>query len=137
MIMLQQLLYTCIYFLFFYRFRERLGVKVVKALKRNHNGVIHASVDMLCALMCVSGEKWKLIFMSTDCLQAEGSENKEFILFVYLEFWTLRDSQFGLLAQESIPGSAEEPYGILGIEACLDPLSLLSLYSTFYTISTS
>lgn len=36
------------------RFRERLGVKVVKALKRSHNGVVHAAVDMLCALMCVS-----------------------------------------------------------------------------------
>jgi hypothetical protein len=29
-------------------------VKVVKALKRSNNGVIHAAVDMLCALMCVS-----------------------------------------------------------------------------------
>ena len=36
------------------RFRERLGVKVVKALKRNNDGVAHAAVDMLCALMCVS-----------------------------------------------------------------------------------
>lgn len=36
------------------RFRERLGVKVVKALKRSHSGVVHAAVDMLCALMCVS-----------------------------------------------------------------------------------
>ncbi|NWT13118.1 DJC13 protein, partial [Vireo altiloquus] len=36
------------------KFRERLGVKVVKALKRNNDGVTHASIDMLCALMCVS-----------------------------------------------------------------------------------
>lgn len=36
------------------RFREKLGVKTVKALKRNNNGVTHAAVDMLCALMCVS-----------------------------------------------------------------------------------
>ncbi len=36
------------------RFREKLGVKTVKALKRNNNGVIHAAIDMLCALMCVS-----------------------------------------------------------------------------------
>lgn len=43
----------CLVFLF-HRFRERLGVKVVKALKRSNNGVIHAAVDMLCALMCVS-----------------------------------------------------------------------------------
>lgn len=38
----------------FPRFREKLGVKTVKALKRNNNGVTHAAVDMLCALMCVS-----------------------------------------------------------------------------------
>lgn len=49
------------------RFRERLGVKVVKALKRNHNGVIHAAVDMLCALMCVSSAFYrKLVFKFTD-----------------------------------------------------------------------
>ncbi|XP_016298741.1 dnaJ homolog subfamily C member 13 [Sinocyclocheilus anshuiensis] len=34
------------------KFREKLGVKTVKALKRNHNGVTHAAIDMLCALMC-------------------------------------------------------------------------------------
>lgn len=43
------------------RFREKLGVKTVKALKRNNNGVTHAAVDMLCALMCVSISK------STEC----------------------------------------------------------------------
>lgn len=35
------------------RFRECLGRKVVKALKRNNNAVIHASIDVLCALMQV------------------------------------------------------------------------------------
>lgn len=43
-----------IYFMAVFRFREKLGVKTVKALKRNNNGVIHAAIDMLCALMCVS-----------------------------------------------------------------------------------
>ncbi|XP_054717127.1 dnaJ homolog subfamily C member 13-like [Uloborus diversus] len=32
-------------------FREKLGLKVVKALKRGNAGVEHASVDMLCTLM--------------------------------------------------------------------------------------
>ncbi|GFS52720.1 dnaJ homolog subfamily C member 13 [Trichonephila inaurata madagascariensis] len=32
-------------------FREKLGLKVVKALKHGDSGVTHASVDMLCALM--------------------------------------------------------------------------------------
>jgi DnaJ family protein C protein 13 len=31
--------------------RERLGMKVVKALKRNDDAVTHAALDMLCALM--------------------------------------------------------------------------------------
>lgn len=31
--------------------RERVGIKVVKALKRSDSGVTHAAVDMLCALM--------------------------------------------------------------------------------------
>lgn len=36
-----------------HRFRDKLGVKVVKALKRNDDGVTHAAIDMLCALMQV------------------------------------------------------------------------------------
>ncbi|KAK3858864.1 hypothetical protein Pcinc_034976 [Petrolisthes cinctipes] len=31
-------------------FREKVGVKVVKALQRNDDGVTHAALDMLCAL---------------------------------------------------------------------------------------
>ena len=37
----------------FHRFRDKLGVKVVKALKRNDDGVTHAAIDTLCALMQV------------------------------------------------------------------------------------
>ena len=33
--------------------RERVGMKVVKALKRNDDGVSHAAIDMLGALMQV------------------------------------------------------------------------------------
>lgn len=39
-----------------YRFRDKLGVKVVKALKRNDDGVTHAAIDMLCALMQVRAD---------------------------------------------------------------------------------
>ncbi|KAK7507621.1 hypothetical protein BaRGS_00001556 [Batillaria attramentaria] len=35
------------------RMREKVGMKVVKALKRNDVGVTHAALDMLCALMQV------------------------------------------------------------------------------------
>lgn len=33
------------------KMREKVGIKVVKALKRNDDGVKHAALDMLCALM--------------------------------------------------------------------------------------
>ena len=36
------------------RFREFLGLKVVKSLKRNNDNVTHSAIDMLCALMQVS-----------------------------------------------------------------------------------
>ncbi|XP_047664694.1 dnaJ homolog subfamily C member 13 isoform X2 [Tachysurus fulvidraco] len=42
------------------KFRERLGVKTVKALKRSNNGVTHAAVDMLCALMCPMHDDYDL-----------------------------------------------------------------------------
>uniref|UniRef100_A0A6Q2XCL8 J domain-containing protein n=1 Tax=Esox lucius TaxID=8010 RepID=A0A6Q2XCL8_ESOLU len=42
------------------RFREKLGVKTVKALKRNNNGVTHAAIDMLCALMCPMHDDYDL-----------------------------------------------------------------------------
>uniref|UniRef100_A0A670YVE1 DnaJ heat shock protein family (Hsp40) member C13 n=1 Tax=Pseudonaja textilis TaxID=8673 RepID=A0A670YVE1_PSETE len=42
------------------KFRERLGVKVVKALKRNNDEVTHASIDMLCALMCPMHDDYDL-----------------------------------------------------------------------------
>ena len=38
--------------------RERVGVKVVKALKRQDDAVTHAAVDMLCALMQVRFIFW-------------------------------------------------------------------------------
>ena len=40
-------------FIYDSRMREKVGIKVVKALKRNHDGVKHAALDMLCALMQV------------------------------------------------------------------------------------
>lgn len=33
------------------RLRESVGIKVVKALKRENDGVTHAAIDMICALM--------------------------------------------------------------------------------------
>ena len=40
--------------------REKVGLKVVKAMKRKDNGVTHAAIDVLCALMQVSCELMKI-----------------------------------------------------------------------------
>lgn len=40
-------------FCFLRRMREKVGMKVVKALKRQDDGVTHAAIDMLCALVQV------------------------------------------------------------------------------------
>ncbi|XP_032807043.2 dnaJ homolog subfamily C member 13 isoform X1 [Petromyzon marinus] len=42
------------------KFREKLGVKVVRALKKNCDGVTHAAIDMLCALMCPMHDDYDL-----------------------------------------------------------------------------
>ncbi len=39
------------------RMRERVGMKVVRAVKRNDDGVTHAAIDMLGALMQVRRKK--------------------------------------------------------------------------------
>ncbi|KAJ8268464.1 hypothetical protein COCON_G00136360 [Conger conger] len=42
------------------KFREKLGMKTVRALKRKNDGVTHAAVDMLCALMCPMHDDYDL-----------------------------------------------------------------------------
>ncbi|KAI1292252.1 DnaJ -like protein subfamily C member 13 [Halotydeus destructor] len=41
-------------------FRECLGIKVVKAIKRNYDAVTHAAIDTLCALMQPMHEEYDL-----------------------------------------------------------------------------
>jgi len=43
-----------------HKFREKVGLKVVKALKRDDDGVTHAAVDMLAALMQPMHENYDL-----------------------------------------------------------------------------
>ena len=45
---------------FFLRFREKLGSRIVRALKRNNEGVAHAALDTLCALMVPMHEDGEL-----------------------------------------------------------------------------
>eukprot|EP00795_Rhopilema_esculentum_P013369 gene13369-4225_t len=43
-----------------HRFREKVGLKIVKALKREDDGVTHAAIDMLAALMQPMHENYDL-----------------------------------------------------------------------------
>ena len=36
------------------RFRENLGMKVIKAMQRDSDAVTHAAIDMIVTLLCVS-----------------------------------------------------------------------------------
>lgn len=38
-------------FVNYFRMREKVGLKVVKVLKRKDNGVIYVVIDVLCVLM--------------------------------------------------------------------------------------
>ena len=40
-------------------FREKVGWKVAKALKRGDDGISHAAIDMLCALMEPMHQEWR------------------------------------------------------------------------------
>ena len=51
--------------------REKVGMKVVRALKRNDDGVTHASIDMLGALMQVNNA----VFRSSFPIQCVNLEN--------------------------------------------------------------
>ena len=68
--------------MFFFRFRDKLGVKVVKALKRNDDGVTHAAIDMLCALMQVI-----IYFVPGDPLLTfkEVKKRKQFSSFITVQ----------------------------------------------------
>ena len=58
------------------RFRERIGIKVVKTLKRGDDGVTHAAVDMLAALMQVSPFyiSWTIIWLVGFSLEDVNSD---------------------------------------------------------------
>ena len=52
--------YSYIYLLLVGRMREKLGLKVVKALKRENDGVTHAAIDMLNALLVPMHDNYEL-----------------------------------------------------------------------------
>ncbi|KAG8009572.1 DnaJ-like protein subfamily C member 13, partial [Nibea albiflora] len=82
------------------KFREKLGVKTVKALKRNNNGVTHAAVDMLCALMCPMHDDYDL--RQEQLNKASLLSSKKFLENLLEKFITNVDHGTGALVISSL-----------------------------------
>ncbi|XP_061777667.1 dnaJ homolog subfamily C member 13-like isoform X1 [Nerophis ophidion] len=81
-------------------FREKLGVKTVKALKRNNNGVTHAAIDMLCALMCPMHDDYDL--RQEQLNKASLLSSKKFLENLLEKFITNVDHGTGALVISSL-----------------------------------
>lgn len=87
------------------KFREKVGIKVVKALKRNDDGVTHAAIDMLAALMQPMHDNYSL---------RQEQLNKSSLLFSK----SFLEDLLGLFNEHVMHGS-----GALVISALLDFLT--------------
>ena len=66
-------------------FREKIGVKVNKALKLGHDGISHAAIDMVCALMEPMHEDYDL---KQEQLNKSSLLSSERFLDGLLDMWT-------------------------------------------------
>ena len=66
-------------------FREKIGVKVNKALKLGHDGICHAAIDMVCALMEPMHEDYDL---RQEQLNKSSLLSSERFLDGLLDMWT-------------------------------------------------
>jgi DnaJ family protein C protein 13 len=66
-------------------FREKIGVKVAKALKLGHDGISHAAIDMVCALMEPMHEDYDL---RQEQLNKSSLLSSERFLDGLLDMWT-------------------------------------------------
>ncbi|XP_077365120.1 dnaJ homolog subfamily C member 13 isoform X1 [Festucalex cinctus] len=82
------------------KFREKLGVKTVKALKRNNNSVTHAAIDMLCALMCPMHDDYDL--RQEQLNKASLLSSKKFLENLLEKFITNVDQGTGALVISSL-----------------------------------
>uniref|UniRef100_A0A3Q1H7F9 J domain-containing protein n=1 Tax=Anabas testudineus TaxID=64144 RepID=A0A3Q1H7F9_ANATE len=82
------------------KFREKLGVKTVKALKRDNNGVTHAAIDMLCALMCPMHDDYDL--RQEQLNKASLLSSKKFLENLLEKFITNVDHGTGALVISSL-----------------------------------
>ena len=81
-------------------FREKVGWKVAKALKRNDDGISHAAIDMLCALMEPMHQDYDL---KQEQLNKSSLLSSEKFLEGLLDLWAgLVDRQSGALVVAGI-----------------------------------
>ncbi|XP_036374961.1 dnaJ homolog subfamily C member 13-like [Megalops cyprinoides] len=82
------------------KFREKLGIKTVKALRRNNNGVTHAAIDMLCALMCPMHDDYDLRLEQQN--KASLLSSKKFLENLLEKFISNVDQGTGALVISSL-----------------------------------
>ena len=68
-----------------FRFREKVGVKVVKALKREDDGVTHAAIDMLAALMQVGNIIVKTVYTCPPQLRTSDQKLRSLEMKLWIE----------------------------------------------------
>jgi DnaJ family protein C protein 13 len=66
-------------------FREKIGTKVARALKLGHDGISHAAIDMICALMEPMHENYDL---KQEQLNKSSLLSSEKFLDGLLDMWT-------------------------------------------------
>ena len=66
-------------------FREKVGMAVAKALRFNHDGISHAAIDMLCALMEPMHEDYDL---KQEQLNKSSLLSSERFLDGLLDMWS-------------------------------------------------
>ncbi|XP_017781227.1 PREDICTED: dnaJ homolog subfamily C member 13 [Nicrophorus vespilloides] len=71
-------------------FRESIGIKVVTALKRNDNGVTHAAIDVICALMHPTHDGYEL---RQEQLNKSSLLSTKTFLESLLNMWTTHVNQ--------------------------------------------
>ena len=67
-------------------FRERIGVKVARALKLGHDGISHAAIDMICTLMEPMHDNYDL---KQEQLNKSSLLSSEKFLEGLLDMWTV------------------------------------------------
>lgn len=74
-------------------FREKIGMKVARALKLGHDGISHAAIDMICALMEPMHDNYDL---RQEQLNKSSLLSSDKFLDALLDMWTIHVVRFDI-----------------------------------------